>query len=189
MAKTINFCGDSFCNNSSNKSWTTQLSELLDYKIIGLGKIGTSHEHAIQSFNSKADITVFCWTEPHRLWHTKYPINMAVCDKYRKENSFYEVAYQFYKVLHETNHFIDRQYRDLYWFDHEVLSKYSGTIIHLWNFSKTYNFIHGNTVKGTLTPPSVFFKEPDTENINHLSIEENKLLSKKLYKLLRNLNG
>lgn len=188
MAKTINFCGDSFCVSDHENSWTNILTNLLGYSTFGRGKNGSAHEHAIQSFNPNADITVFCWTEPHRLYHSNYAINMNACDSHRKEIPIYEAAYQFYKQIHELQYFNDRQKRDLYWFDHEVLSKYIGTIIHLWNFNKTYNFIHGLTVKGCLINLSSTHKE-NTKILNHLSFEQNKLLADKLYKLLRNENG
>lgn len=188
MAKTINFCGDSFCASDHENSWTNILTNLLGYSTFGRGKDGSAHEHAIQSFNPNADITVFCWTEPHRLYHSNYAINMNACDSHRKEIPIYEAAYQFYKQIHELQYFNDRQKRDLYWFDHEVLSKYIGTIIHLWNFNKTYNFIHGLTVKRCLINFSSTHKE-NTKILNHLSFEQNKLLANKLYKLLRNENG
>ena len=72
MMKTINFCGDSFCMNESEKSWCVILAKKLNAKIVGFGKGGTAHEHAIKSFNPKSDINIFCWTEYNRVYHKKY---------------------------------------------------------------------------------------------------------------------
>ena len=52
MTRTINFCGDSFCASKDKESWTIILSNMLGYKIYGIGKKGTAYEHAIKTFNS-----------------------------------------------------------------------------------------------------------------------------------------
>ena len=42
MAKTINFCGDSFCASPKPDSWVVRLSESLDTNIVGLGESGSA---------------------------------------------------------------------------------------------------------------------------------------------------
>ena len=79
----INFCGDSFCEQACEQSWTTHLANALDAKIVGLGRGGTAHERAFKTFSPSADYTVFCWTEPHRLYHPDVPIG-EVRDHYKK---------------------------------------------------------------------------------------------------------
>jgi hypothetical protein len=187
MAKTINFCGDSYCASNTEKSWITILSNLLGYKTIGRGKNGSAHEHAIQSFNPKADITVFCWTEPHRIYHPTYSLNSTTARRNKNGNKVYAAAHAYYHFVHDWQHNKLRQMRELYWFDHEVLSKYSGKVVHCWGFENTYDWKHGTVYDDVFCEWSD--PQGDGKRINHFTIEENKLLANNLYKLLRNENG
>ena len=54
MSLTVNFCGDSFCASKNKFAWCHLLSKKINAKIIGLGKSGSAHEHAIKSFNPNA---------------------------------------------------------------------------------------------------------------------------------------
>ena len=54
--KTINFCGESFCQKEpivSNRSlsWTTLLADKLNASIIGWGKPGAAYEHAFNCYD------------------------------------------------------------------------------------------------------------------------------------------
>ena len=56
--KTINFCGDSFCQlvpkvDDRSLSWPILLADKLNASIIGWGNPGAAYEHAIRSFNDK----------------------------------------------------------------------------------------------------------------------------------------
>jgi hypothetical protein len=186
MSKTVNFCGDSFCESLDENSWTVQLTQQLNYKMIGRGKLGSAHEHAIQSFNPSADLTIFCWTEPHRLYHKTHRLNMSSCDALRDQNPVYEAGYQYYKYIHDAEHMIQRQKRDFYWFDQEVLSLYSGTCIHLWCYQKTYQWRKGETV---LQSSLSSYAQRFSGSINHFNEQFNSQLSKRIYQYLRSLNG
>lgn len=186
MAKTINFCGDSFCESRNKHSWCMQLADQLQCDQIGRGKVGTAHEHAIQSFNPQADITVFCWTDPHRMYHTEHSLNAASCTDLRNTHEIYEAGYQFYKWIHETQYFIDRQKRDFYWFENEILSNYQGLCIHLWCFQKTYQWSIGHSAVST---PLINYSQKFTGSINHFNEQFNYHLSNKLYNFIRRLDG
>lgn len=182
---TIKYCGDSFCTGQTADSYCVQLASLLDVKIVGFGQVGTAHEHAIQSFDSNTTYTVFCWTEPHRLYHKQYALNMNSCEALRNQNSVYSTAYNYFKYLHNFDISIERQIRDLYWFDREILSKYKGQCVHLWSFNKTYDFIHGTTINTPLS--TLAHRTPlEKQTQNHLDSNSNRLLATKLYNLLRN---
>ena len=113
MMKTINFCGDSFCMNESEKSWCVILAKKLNAKIVGFGKGGTAHEHAIKSFNPKADINIFCWTEYNRVYHKKYLLNFNNVDKnINQKNKVYAAAKVYYKYLHDYTY--AKEYYDFY---------------------------------------------------------------------------
>jgi hypothetical protein len=187
--KTINFCGDSFCRSggvtgySPDLAWTTLLAKQLDAKIIGLGKGGSAHEHAIQSFVDTADYTVFCWTEPHRLWHPKYGINMQTTDSKKKEIRIYGVADLYYKYLHNEAYAISRYQRECYWFENVVLSKYKHKLIHLNSFHNWYDWTSGiahqlGPLNSLRTVPG---KEADDEIANHLTKQQNEQLADELY--------
>jgi len=187
MVKTVNFCGDSFCADTSQYSWVTLLSNKLDATLLGTGKEGSAHEHAIQTFDPRSDITIFCWTEANRLYHPEYPLNSESSITHRKKNVIYEAAYQFYQHIHNKAYCIERQKRDLYWFDKEILSNYKGIAICLWCFERTYYFKHAHNFE---LPPLTGIKNKETEdNINHMNKQMNKLIAHKIYNFIRKING
>ena len=51
MAKTLNYCGDSYCASDDLNSYTTILAALLGVEILGFGQRGGAHETAIRSFD------------------------------------------------------------------------------------------------------------------------------------------
>ena len=188
---SINYCGDSFCKTGGDVgdypdvAWTSILAKLLNAQIIGLGKSGTANEHAIQSFVDTADYTVFCWTEPHRLWHAKYAINTASVDRYKKELRIYGVADLYYKYLHDVDYAVRRYQRECYWFDHAVLSKYSGKCIHLYSFRNIYDWKSGiyHQIKPLNDLRAVPWEYSDDEVANHFNIDQNQQLADELYRL------
>ena len=181
MAKTINFCGDSFCYHIESPSWPYLLARSLKCKIVGRGKGGSAYEHAIQSFDNTTDYTVFCWTEPHRLHHPKYPLSNTCASENKNVNKVYASAHAYLQNVHDYAYGERRQTRELYWFDHEVLSQYQGVILHCWSFKQTYQFKNGINFE---TPLNTLVKQSE-EQLNHLTHETNFKLFTQLYKLLR----
>ena len=170
--RTINFCGDSFCENTTHESsWTTRLAQVLDARIVGSGKGGTAHEYAIQCFDPSSDITIFCWTEAHRIYHPDVPLNLA--SSLESSSSVHMSARAYYKYLHQEEYSTARQMRDLYWFDHTQLSTYRGLSVHLWCFKETYQFTHG-------IQSDIILKNQQTQQantINHFTERENRALA------------
>jgi hypothetical protein len=189
--KYINFCGDSFCRHTraAEIAWTTLLASKLNVNILGYGKSGAAHEHAIKTFDSIADYTVFCWTEPHRLYHIKYPLSIGSAEADQHKHRIYGAANVYYKYLHNSNLAIERQSRDLYWFDNVVLSKYKGLAIHIPCFSKIYKFtnhININTPLNQLRDnPDKFPVSKDIEPANHMTKQQNSMLADKLYNIIK----
>jgi len=185
MAKTINFCGDSFCQHIGNPAWTYLLANLLDCKILGGGWAGASHEYSFRTFDALADFTVFCWTEPDRIHHSDYPLNFGTAEKHKSKNKTFAAAHAYFTYVHDSELAKTRQMRELYWFDHEVLSNYSGKIIHCWCFEQTYDFVHGVTfdkILNTLEKTDLYF-------INHLTEKQNYTLAHEIYNLIRRTYG
>ncbi len=190
MAKSINFCGDSYCNfdKKSKVTWCAQLADKLDVEIIGTGWGGTAYEYAIKSFNPNADITVFCWTESNRLYHKDYIINYKSGARYFRTWKPHEMlslmGEMFYRSLYNEKYFDELQYRSLYWFDHEVLAKYKGIIVHNFCFKNTYTFKNG------ITSPIILHSkhdpiEGDNHGMCHMSIEDNKMYAEYVYNLIK----
>lgn len=185
----INFCGDSFCEQACEQSWTLQLATALNATIVGLGRGGTAYERAIRTFDSTVDYTVFCWTEPHRIHHPTLKISIGYCDQYKEKNKHYMAGYYYYKYLHDFELTKERYTRELYWFDNAVLSKYKGKAVHLFSFECLfgYTFENGTTFTTPLNhrrerPSAAYTKG---EVANHLTAEQNNLLAKELYQCLK----
>ena len=77
--KSIGFFGDSFCASNQPESWCNILQEKLGAsRIRCFGEPGRSIWSTFMSYNkliktkSVPDISVFCWTEPYRLYHPKH---------------------------------------------------------------------------------------------------------------------
>ena len=183
----INFCGDSFCADLGDLSWVSLTANALNAKIIGTGVQGSCHEIAIESFNTSADATVFTWTHHSRLHNKhKYPMNYnstirGTFDSV-PDNLEWKAGAAFYKYLYEDSYFIKRQHRDLYWFDHEVLSQYKKPVVHLWCFNINYNFVNGVVLDVTLRNK---FNYAQNGFLNHISPHDNKNLSNLVLKLIQ----
>ena len=189
MAK-INFCGDSFCKSNIEESWTYQIASRLDAEIIGLGIGGTAIEHVFKTFDPKADYTIFCWTEPHRLYHPKYKVSTATCNHYvktRPENKIWAAGHVYYKYLHNWEVAEERYVRELFWFDQCVLKEYAGKAIHLFCFECLYKFENGVTFSNPLNlRRNVPFALDNSEEVaNHFTAEQNKQLADELYECLK----
>jgi hypothetical protein len=188
---SINFCGDSFCKSGGNigkhadAAWTTLLANKLNADIIGLGRSGTAHEHVFQSFKPDADYTVFCWTEPHRIWHPQYALNMASADSLKKQERIYAVADLYYKYLHDTNYAVQRFQRECYWFDHAILANYQGKCIHLDCFESIYTWTSGiaHTIPILNQLRTTPYQNSADEVANHFTRDQNTWLADELFKL------
>ena len=213
--KTINFCGDSFCQNEQvSAAWTKLLADKLNASIVGWGKGGYAHEHAIQTFDDTADYTVFCWTGAHRIYVDKtYSINLwkleamfnpdelglspAMKSQQPTPTNRDKAAYAYYKYLSNIDLELQRQLRDLYWFDNVVLPKYNGIAVHIFCFNNTYTFTNGISVSDILyqktreyklldNNPDYKLQEDDYEAYaNHLTEQENSRLADKIYNIIK----
>jgi hypothetical protein len=74
--KTIGFFGDSFCASNQPESWCNILQQRLGCdRIRHFGEPGRSIWSVFFKFNELIrknrvpDISIFCWTEPYRLYH------------------------------------------------------------------------------------------------------------------------
>ena len=188
--KTINFCGDSFCQNEQvSAAWTKLLADKLNASIVGWGKGGYAHEHAIQTFDNTADYTIFCWTDPNRLYvNSEYTaligdITEDIRIKGGIKNSRDKAAYAYYKYLHNIPIAKQRYIRELYWFDNTILNNYKGVAIHLPCFDIFYTFSNGINIDIPLD--DMRSKDLKNELMNHFTKQENIRLADKLYSIIK----
>ncbi|MGB1932775.1 MAG: hypothetical protein ACPHL8_06960 [Flavobacteriales bacterium] len=176
IQKTIQFCGDSFCAHVNG--YPSILANLLNAKIVGLGKSGTAHEQAIQSYQPDVDYTFFAWTEATRVHHPTRSTTFGESELKKDTSNFHDAVYNYYKYIMDFDYHTQRQIRDLYWFDKEVLSKSSSKIIHSFGFKITYTFENGLNLPQALSTGMVPTYD---DNLNHLSDEKNKKLALYLF--------
>ena len=192
--KTINFCGDSFCQlvpeiDDRSFSWPILLADKLNASIIGWGNPGAAHEHAIQTFDNTADYTIFCWTDPNRLYvNPKYSAMVGELDKHMYNlgglpSNIAKAAYAYYKYLHNIPVAEQRYMRELYWFDHAILNNYKGVAIHLPCFDIYYTFSNGINTDTPLY--AMRSKDVKNELNNHFTKQENSGLADKIYNIIK----
>ena len=192
--KTINFCGDSFCRlepkvGNRGLSWTTLLADKLNASILGWGKPAAAYEHAIQTFDNTTDYTIFCWTDPNRLYvNPEYSVNMIHLHHLIHQlgglsNNKEKAAYAYFKYLHSISVTKQRYMRELYWFDHAILSNYKGVAIHLPCFNVQHVFIHGINIDIPLD--DMRSRDVKNELHNHLTEQENSGLADKIYSIIK----
>ena len=192
--KTINFCGDSFCQlepkvSNRSLSWTTLLADKLNTSIIGWGRPGVACEHVFKSYDEQADYTIFCWTDPNRLYvNSEYSAMVGELDKHMYNlgglhNNIAKAAYAYYKYLHNIPVAKQRYIRELYWFDHAILSNYKGVTIHLPCFDIFYTFSNGINTNTPLD--AMRSKDVRNELNNHFTKQENARLADKIYNIIK----
>ena len=194
--KTINFCGDSFCQlvpevADRSFSWPILLANKLNASTIGWGNPGSAHEHAIQTFDNTADYTIFCWTDPNRLYvNSEYSAMVGELDNHMYKlgglhNNIAKAAYAYYKYLHNIPVAKQRFKRELYWFDHAILSKYKGVAIHLPCFDIYYTFSNGINTDTPLEDMRSKNAEWWQELANHFTKQENIRIADKIYNIIK----
>lgn len=190
--KTINFCGESFCQKEPDNyslSWTTLLANKLNASIIGWGKPGAAYEHAFNCYDEQANYTIFCWTDPNRLYvDSEYSTNLGELNENVKtkggvKGARDKAAYAYYKYLWNKQLTQKRFSRELYWFDHAILSNYKGVAVHLACFDVWHVFTHGMNINTPLD--AMRSKDVKNELMNHFTKQENVRLADKIYNIIK----
>ena len=192
--KTINFCGDSFCQlvpkvDDRSLSWPILLADKLNTSIIGWGRPGVACEHVFKSYDEQADYTIFCWTDPNRLYvNSKYSVMIGdLTEDIRIKGGIKadkdKAAYAYYKYLHNIPVAKQRYIRELYWFDNTILNNYKGVAIHLPCFDTYYTFSNGINTNTPLD--DMRSKDLKNELNNHFTKQENVRLADKIYSIIK----
>ena len=196
--KTIGFFGDSFCASNQPKSWCNILQEKLGAdRIRWFGEPGSSVWSTMFKFNKLIeqnhvpDISIFCWTEPYRLYHPELILSSNTEPLEGVDPNIYKALDSYWKYLHSTEK-DDMAYEyALRYYDQNVLAKLENkTVVQMWSF-KPEAIIELQT--GTFIDESMFiFSKSEGEkhgwgvgNINHMTEKQNQQWAEKVYERLR----
>ena len=195
--KSIGFFGDSFCASNQPESWCNILQGKLGAdRIRWFGNPGRSIWSVFFQFNKLIeqnrvpDICVFCWTEPHRLYHPELILSVGTQPLEGVDPKIYEALDNYWKYLH-NNEKAEMAYEyALKYYDQNVLSKLDNEIVQMWSFKPSTN-INLNT--GTFVDECMFeFSKSEgvkdgwgVGTINHMTVDQNKKWAEKIYERLR----
>ena len=126
--KSIGFFGDSFCASNQPESWCNILQQKLDCKRIRwFGNPGKSIWSVFFQFNKLIkqnkvpDISIFCWTEPHRLYHPELILSIGTEPLEGVEPNIYKTLDNYWKYLHSTEKSEMAYEYALKYYDHNIV--------------------------------------------------------------------
>ena len=191
--KTIGFFGDSFCASNQPESWCNILQQKLDARRIRwFGNPGKSIWSVFFQFNKLIeqnrvpDISIFCWTEPHRLYHPELILSIGTEPLEGVDTNIYKTLDNYWKYLHNTEKSEIAYEYALKYYDQNVLSKVDKQIVQMWSFKPDKDI---KLTTGTFIDESMFaFSKSAGEKdgwgigkINHMTEEQNKEWANKVY--------
>ena len=138
---------------------------------------------------SVPDISVFCWTEPYRLYHPKHILSANTEPLRGVDPKIYEALDQYWIHLHNYDKDEMAYEYALQHYDQHVLSKVHSEIVQMWSFrpfetSGKDAGIHLKT--GTFIDESMFSFSGGKESwgkgdINHMTPEQNRIWADKVH--------
>ena len=191
--KTIGFFGDSFCASNQPESWCNILQQKLDARRIRwFGNPGKSIWSVFFQFNKLIeqnrvpDISIFCWTEPHRLYHPELIISIGTQPLEGVDPNIYKTLDNYWKYLHNTEKSEIAYEYALKYYDQNVLSKVDKQIVQMWSFKPDKDI---KLTTGTFIDESMFefSKSAGVKDgwgigtINHMTEEQNQQWAEKVY--------
>ena len=209
--KTIGFFGDSFCASNQPESWCNILQQKLGAaRIRWFGNPGTSiwsvffqYNRLIQQ-NAVPDISIFCWTEPYRLYHPKHILSANTQPLQGVDPNIYKALDQYWIHLHNYDKDELAYEYALKHYDQNILSKVNSEIIQMWSFRPFETAGKDASIKlstGTFIDESMLsFSKQGTDDkswqssgainkcdlgINHMTIEQNQQWAEKVYDRIR----
>jgi len=199
---TIGYFGDSFCAGREPESWCVLLAEKLQAKVSTWGEPGRSIWSAMMKYNllhsqgALPDVCVFCWTEPYRLYHPELILSANTQPLPDVDPRVYETLDNYWKYLHSYDKDEMSYAYALQYFDKEILSKSKSKIVQMWSFKPFETAGKDAKIRlqtGIFINESMFaFSKKDGEKdgwgpgtINHMTVEQNKEWSNKVYELVK----
>jgi len=194
--KSIGFFGDSFCASNQADSWCNILQEKLGAnKIRWFGNPGRSiwsvffqYNKLIQQ-NEVPDISVFCWTEPYRLYHPKHILSANTEPLEGVDKNIYEALDQYWIHLHNYDKDEMAYEYALKYYDQNILAKVKSDIVQMWSFRPFETAGKDAGIKlqtGTFIDESMFHFSGGKDGwgvgtINHMTAEQNKEWATKVH--------
>ena len=197
--KSIGFFGDSFCASNKSESWCNILQKKLGCsRPRWFGNPGKSIWSVFFQFNKLIkqnkvpDISVFCWTEPYRLYHPKLILSANTEPLEGVDSNVYKTLDNYWKYLHSTEKSEMSYEYALKYYDQNILSKVDKQIVQMWSFKpfETEDKDAGiKLITGTFIDESMFaFSKTAGEKdgwgigtINHMTKEQNQQWANKVY--------
>ena len=197
--KSIGFFGDSFCAHNQSNSWCNILQQKLGYaRPRWFGNPGTSIWSVFMQFNKLIeqnkvpDLSIFCWTEPYRLYHPKLILSANTQPLEGVDPNVYKALDDYWKYLHNYDKDEMAYEYSLKHYDQNILSKIDKQIVQMWSFKpfETAGKNAGITLtSGKFIDESMFaFSKSAGEKhgwgigtINHMTVEQNKQWAEKVY--------
>ena len=203
--KTIGFFGDSFCASNQPESWCNILQQKLGAeRIRWFGNPGRSiwsvffQYNKLIEQNQVPDISLFCWTEPYRLYHPTHILSANTQPVDGVDPKIYKALDEYWVHLHNYDKDEMSYEYALKHYDKNILSKVKSDIVQMWSFRpfETAGKNAGITLTtGTFIDESMFaFSKTAGEKdgwgvgtINHMTVEQNQQWADKVYKELKNV--
>ena len=202
---TIGFFGDSFCAGDQPESWCNILQEKLGCdRIRHFGEPGRSIWSVFFKFNGLIqkkqvpDISVFCWTEPYRLYHPRLILSANTEPLEGVDPAVYRALDQYWKHLHSYDKDELAYEYALRYYDQSVLSMVKSKIVQTWSFRpfETAGKDAGIRLQsGTFIDESLFaFSKTAGERdgwgqgtINHMTVEQNQQWADRVYARIKDV--
>ena len=139
--KSIGFFGDSFCASNQPESWCNILQEKIGAdRIRYFGYPGRSiwsvffqYNKLIQQ-NKVPDISIFCWTEPYRLYHPRHVLSANTQPLEGVDPNMYKALDEYWIHLHSYDKDEMAYEYALKHYDQNILSKVDSEIVQMWSF-------------------------------------------------------
>ncbi len=204
--KSIGFFGDSFCASNQPESWCNILQEKLGAdKIRWFGQPGKSIWSVFFRYNdlirrgAVPDISIFCWTEPYRLYHPDLILSANTEPLEGVDPNVYKTLDNYWKYLHSYDKDEMAYEYALRYFDQNILSKGDREIVQMWSFRPfetagkdadirltTGKFIDESMFAFSKGPEMATDPSWQDRHINHMTPEENQRWADKVYDTIRN---
>jgi hypothetical protein len=197
--KSIGFFGDSFCASNQSESWCNILQEKLGCGgSRSFGEPGRSiwsvffqYNRLIEQ-NRVPDISVFCWTEPYRLYHPKHILSANTQPLEGVDPNMYKALDEYWIHLHSYDKDEMAYEYALKHYDQNILSNVDSEIVQMWSFRPFETADKDAGIKlntGTFIDESVyaFSGGKDTwghGDINHMTVEQNQRWADRVYSVM-----
>ena len=190
---SIGFFGDSFCASNQPESWCNILQEKLGCsRPRWFGNPGKSIWSVFFQFNKLIeqnrvpDISVFCWTEPYRLYHPKFILSANTQPLEGVDPNVYKALDDYWKYLHNYDKDEMTYEYALKYYDQNILSKVDKQIVQMWSFKPNTDI---KLTTGTFIDESMFEFSKGAGvkgswgigTINHMTEQQNKEWADKVY--------